>query len=129
MQRGATRRVEVREHLIEQQHRCQTGHVREQPGMRQYDTNEERLLLAGRGFGCGNALLGMGDGEIGEVRTFKRAPGSGVARAILTQHRTIAILDLDRWMHPDHPFHPAIERDCGGRERGARRAARREHGL
>ena len=45
---------------------------------------------------AGDALRRVDHGEVGEMRPVERAAGGGVARAIVAQHRAIAVLDLDR---------------------------------
>ena len=127
IERGAARRVEMRDDLIQQQHRCKARHFRQQPRMRQHQADEQRLLLAGRGFGGGDALACMDDGEIGEVRAVERASGGGVARAIVAQGRTVAILHLDgrvkrapavpssrraRWLRRERPRPGLCERQA-----------------
>jgi len=54
--------------------------------------------------------------EIGEVRTFECAAGSGVACTIVAQHGTIMIFDLDRWAKQNELFHPAVEPNLGCRK-------------
>ena len=51
------------------------------------------------------------------MRTVERAARRGVARAVVLQHRAVAVLDLDRGMVEQQLLHPAVERDLGRRER------------
>jgi hypothetical protein len=60
--------------------------------------------------------------QIGQMRPVECAPGSGVARAILAQQRSIAILDFDGAVLRKKLLHPAVERDFRRGER-ARRVA------
>ena len=109
----------MRDDLVEQQHRRQARHVGEQAGVGENETDEQRLLLAGRGIGCGNLLVRVRDGEIAQVRAVERAVGRGIACAIFSEHRAIAVLHLDGGRKRHESFHPAVERDLG---RGKRRA-------
>ena len=59
IERGAARRIEMGDHLVEQQHRRKSRHFRDQAGMRQHEADQQRLLLAGRGIGGGDALGGV----------------------------------------------------------------------
>ena len=65
--------------LVEQQERCNARHLREQPGVRQHQPDEQRFLLAGRGIGGRDALGLIDNGEIAQVRTVERAAGGRVA--------------------------------------------------
>ena len=71
-QRGATGGIEMRGDLVEQQERRRTAHRALQPGMREQDGDQQRLLLAGRGRLGGDALLGVNDAEIGAMRPERR---------------------------------------------------------
>ena len=77
---------------------------------------------------------GVGDGEIGEVRPVERAAGGGVARAVVLEHRAIAVLDLDGGMpatsfsiQPSSAISAAGK--CGGRARARQRGVQPAHRL
>ncbi len=61
----------------------------------------------------------MSHGEIGKVGPIERATGGGVAPAIVSEHRAIAVFHLDCGLKRNEPFHPAVERNLGrGKGRG-----------
>jgi len=120
--------IEVGDHLVEQHHRRVTGHVGDQARMGEHEADQQRLLLSGRGVARGDALGLVDDREIGEMRSVEGAAGGGVARAVVLEQRAIAVFHLDRRMGQDQRLHPSLQRDLGRRERGIRRAARRERG-
>ena len=119
----------MRDHFIEQQQRREARHLGDQPGMGQHEADEERLLLAGRGVGGGDAFRAMHDVEVGEMRPGERAPGRGVARAALAKLAAIAVLDRDRGLLHEHRLHPAVERDLGPGKRRVRVLAGIERAL
>ena len=87
VQRRAPRRIEMRDHLVEQQHRREAGHLGDQTRMREHEADQQRLLLAGRGFGGGDAFLridrpkGRSDaGRRASARRRHRARDSRAAR-------------------------------------------------
>lgn len=80
VERGAPCRIEMGDDLIEQQHRRKPGHVLDQAGMGEHETDQQRLLLAGRSIRCCDLLAGVAYLEIRQMRSIERAPGSGVAR-------------------------------------------------
>ena len=62
------------------------------------------------------------------MRTFERAAGGGVARAIVAQQRAIAILHFDRRQVGHHAFEDAFDRDARRREmRRSDRSRGRQH--
>ena len=72
--------IEMGGDLVEQDDRRHAGETRDKTGMGEHDAEEQRLLLAGRGVGGGDALRPMDDGKIGEVGSLKRAASRTVAR-------------------------------------------------
>src|SRR5687767_4273467 len=58
IERGAPARIEMGDDLVEQQQRRESGHLGEQPGMGEHETDQQRLLLAGRGIGGWDTLGG-----------------------------------------------------------------------
>ena len=78
--------------LIEQQDGRNAGHRGDEAGMRQHQPDEQRLLLAGRGFAGGDSLGTMGHQQVSEVRPIEGAAGGSVARPAGAQGRAIAVL-------------------------------------
>ena len=63
------------------------------------------------------------------MRPVERAAGGGVARAVVAQHRAIAVLDLDRGLLQQSVLDPAVERDLGRRETATAGRDRAQRGL
>lgn len=128
-QRDPAARIEMGDHLVEQQQRRDAGHLGDETCMGQHETDQERLLLAGRGV-PGRHVLGRIDHiEIGEMRSLQGAAGGGVAGAAVPQLLAIAILDRGRRLVAQGVLDPAVERDLGrgkSRLRGADAQLRRE---
>ncbi len=57
MQRGAPRRIEMRDDFVEQQDRREAGHLGDQSRVREHEPDQQRFLFAGRGVGGGDALV------------------------------------------------------------------------
>ena len=86
-QRGAADRVEMGRDLVEKQDRWLAAPLGDQISMREHETEEKRLLLAGRAAGGRNALAAMRDGDILAVRALGRPSRRGIARPIDPQRR------------------------------------------
>ena len=83
----------MRHHLVEQQQRRDTGHLRDQTGMRQHQPDQQRLLLAGGGVAGRHVLWREDHLQIGEMRTVERTACRSVARAAVAQYLPVAILN------------------------------------
>ena len=127
MQRGAPGGVEMRHDFIEQQDRSKTRHLGDQTPMGEDEADEQCLLLAGRSVSGGDAFVGVGHLEIGQVWSVAGPARGGVAGAIVAQHRAVALLDLDGRVLGDQLFHPAVERNLRRRKCGS--PAARQHSL
>ena len=76
--------------LVQQEHWHNPVHCGNESGLRQHETNEQGLLLTGRSFGRRQIFLCMDDIEVAQMGAVERAPGGGVAGAVL-----VTILDSD----------------------------------
>ena len=70
--------------------------ARDQPRMREHKPDQQRLLFAGRSIARRQFPWRHRRPRVGQVRAVERAPGGGIARAVVAQHGAVALFDLDR---------------------------------
>src|SRR5262245_65276990 len=104
------------DNLVEQKQWCEAGHLLDQASVRENEADQQGFLFPCRCVRRRKVLPPVPYSEIRQMRAVKRAARRCVARAILLEKRAIAILDFDRAVIGQKPFHPALQLDFGQRK-------------
>src|SRR5262249_61939980 len=84
----------MRGDLVEEQNRRNPGQGGDEARVREHQSDEQRLLLAGRGFTGGDSFWPMRDQQVGKMWALEGASRCCVTRARLAQRRAIAVLEF-----------------------------------
>src|ERR1700678_3057535 len=116
IKRGAAARVEMGGDLVEKRERRDPRHLGGEARMGERESDDQRLLLAGRGRGRRCLFWPVPDQKIGKMRADEGAAGGGVAAAIVAQARPVVVFRLERRPAAGHGFDLALKRERRPRE-------------
>src|ERR1700733_15190716 len=117
IKRGAAARIEMGGDLVEKRERRNPRHLGGEARMGERESNDQRLLLAGRGRGRRRLFRPVPDQKIGKMRADERAAGRGVAAAIVAQARPVTVFRPERRAAAGHGFDFALKCELRPRKR------------
>ncbi len=95
-QRRPAALIEMGRNLIQERDRDDARRVSDEPRMREHESDEQSLLLSGRGDRRWRILRTVPDRQIADMGTDRRSSGCCVSAAIVPQNPAIAVFGFDR---------------------------------